>query len=69
MENLSDKTIEKFQKLFTGFTKAYGTFEINKSKNDKKKKGRALTVRKKINLNRYNSINISVENICLDSDH
>ena len=26
-------------------------------------------VRKKINLNRYNSINIRVENICLDSDH
>ena len=44
MENLSDKTIEKFQNLFTGFTKAYGTFEINKSNNDKKKKGRALTV-------------------------
>ena len=37
MKNLSDKTIEKFQKLFTGFTKAYGTFEINKSNNDKKK--------------------------------
>ena len=53
MENLSDKTIEKFQKLFTGFTKAYGTFEINKSKNDKKKKGRALTVRKKINFEHY----------------
>ena len=34
MENLSDMTIEKFQKLFTGFTKAYGTFEINKSNND-----------------------------------
>ena len=53
MENLSDKTIEKFQKLFTGFTKAYGTFEINKSKNDKKKKGRAVTVRKKINFEHY----------------
>ena len=26
-------------------------------------------VRKKTNLNRYNSINIRVENICLDSDH
>ena len=26
-------------------------------------------VRKKINLNRYNSINIRVENICLDSVH
>ncbi len=53
MENLSDMTIEKFQKLFTGFTKAYGTFEINKSNNDKKKKGRALTVRKKINFEHY----------------
>ncbi len=38
MENLSDMTIEKFQKLFTGFTKAYGTFEINKSNNDKKRR-------------------------------
>ena len=25
--------------------------------------------KEEINLNRYNSINISVENICLDSDH
>ena len=37
MEKLSDKTIEKFQKLYTGYTKAYGIFEINKSTNDKKK--------------------------------
>ena len=53
MENLSDKTIERFQKLFTGFTKAYGTFETNKSKNDKKKNGRAFTVRKTINFEHY----------------
>lgn len=42
MENLSDKTIEKFQKLFTGYTKAYGTFEINKLKNEKKRKAEQL---------------------------
>jgi len=53
MENLSDKAIEKFQKLFTGYTKAYGTFDINKLKNDKKRKGTALTVRKKINFEHY----------------
>ena len=66
MENLSDKTIEKFQNLFTGFTKAYGTFEINKSKNDKKKKGRALTVRMKINFEHYKKFS---NNIYLEIDH
>ena len=53
MEKLSNNTIKTFEKLFTGYTKAYGTFDINKPDNEKKMKGKALTVREKINYEHY----------------